>query len=133
MHRLKGSHGRANTRSTGVVSRKIESGRSGRRQQTKLTNDSDSFRIADHRESDQASQYKGVYRDRSGKLRASRLRTRNFRSARNHFSMCVIAWFQQLESPRPPVRLFKIRMIATIVFQFRVVAGTPYSLSIWPR
>jgi hypothetical protein len=28
---------------------------------------------------------------------------------------------------------FKIRRTATIVFQFRVVAGTPYSLSIWPR
>jgi hypothetical protein len=29
--------------------------------------------------------------------------------------------------------LFKIRMIASIVFQFRVVAGTPNSLSIFPR
>jgi len=28
---------------------------------------------------------------------------------------------------------FKIRTIATMVFQFRVVAGTPNSLSIWPR
>ena len=28
---------------------------------------------------------------------------------------------------------FKIRRMAAIVFQFRVVAGTPYSLSIWPR
>jgi len=28
---------------------------------------------------------------------------------------------------------FKIRKIAAIVFQFRVVAGAPYSLSIWPR
>ncbi|HEX6505554.1 MAG TPA: hypothetical protein VF011_20095 [Terriglobales bacterium] len=28
---------------------------------------------------------------------------------------------------------FKIRRIAVMVFQFRVVAGTPYSLSIWPR
>src|SRR5205807_6384509 len=28
---------------------------------------------------------------------------------------------------------FKIRTIATMVFQFRVVAGTPNSLSSWPR
>ena len=28
---------------------------------------------------------------------------------------------------------FKIRRMATIVFQLRVVAGAPYSLSIWPR
>jgi hypothetical protein len=28
---------------------------------------------------------------------------------------------------------FKIRTIATIVFQFRVVAGTPNNLSTWPR
>lgn len=28
---------------------------------------------------------------------------------------------------------FKIRTTALIVFQFRVVAGTPNSLSIWPR
>ncbi len=30
-------------------------------------------------------------------------------------------------------RSFKIRTIARIVFQLRVVAGTPNSLSIWPR
>ena len=28
---------------------------------------------------------------------------------------------------------FKIRTMAIMVFQFRVVAGTPNSLSIWPR
>ena len=28
---------------------------------------------------------------------------------------------------------FKMRRMAMIVFQFRVVAGTPYNLSIWPR
>ena len=31
------------------------------------------------------------------------------------------------------LRPFKIRRMAAMVFQFRVVAGTPYSLSIWPR
>lgn len=48
MCRRNGSHSSANTRTTGWLSEKLTSRRSGRRLHRKLTKRSDSFRVADH-------------------------------------------------------------------------------------
>src|SRR5437660_1237403 len=44
-----------------------------------------------------------------------------------------VAAFQQCNQRSFLPSAFKIRTTAMIVFQFRVVTGTPTSLSIWPR